>query len=211
MNDDWRLRIEMRDPGRARGLLERLDSSELEHKLEASFRDRVIVSRENSMVFCYTGAREQAEGVEQLARRLADEHGWELDVELRHWHPAAESWEEPDKPLPSSDAERAAEHAELIARERSEPQPEFEVRVECSSGQVAREVAERLAAEGIPNVQRASYVLVGAPDEDSANALAERLRAEAPADSTVTAEGTAASVLAAVGPNPFAIFGGLGG
>ena len=85
------------------------------------------------------------------------------------------------------------------------------MRVECSSRQAARELADKLREEGLPNVQRANYVLVGASDEDAAKALAERLRAEAPPDSTVTAEGTFNAVLAKVGPNPFAIFGGLGG
>jgi hypothetical protein len=211
MNDDWRLRIDVHEPSRARRLVERLDSSELAHELETSFRDRVIVSRENSTLFLYAGTRAQAEQAQQLARLVAGEHRWEVDFELRHWHPTAEAWEEPDTPLPSSDAERAAEHAELIARERSESQPEFEVRIECTSRQTARELADRLQAEGLSNVHRANYVLVAASDEDGASALADRLRAEAPPGSTVTAEGTFDAVLARVGPNPFAIFGGLGG
>lgn len=211
MNDDWRLRIDVHEASRARRLLEHLDAFELEHELETSFRDRVIVSREDSTVFCYTGAREQAERAEQLARRLAGEHGWEVDFELLRWHPEAESWEDPDKPLPASEAELASEHAELIAAERDQPLPEFEVRVECDSRQAARELAEKLAAEGLPSVHRARYVLVGAADEDAANTLAQRLRAEAPPGSKVTAEGTVGAVLARVGTNPFAVFGGLGG
>ena len=114
-------------------------------------------------------------------------------------------------PLPASDAEQAAEHAERIASERAEPLPGFEVRIECSTRKAARELADRLDKEGLPNVQRARYVLVGAADEDSAKALAERIRTEAPAGSTVTAEGTFNAVLAEVGPNPFAIFGEMGG
>ncbi len=211
MNDDWRLRIEVHEPETARRLLERLDSSELEHKLETSFGDRVVVSREGSTVFCYAGAREQAEQARAVTERLAGEHGWQIDAELLHWHPTAEAWEDPDKPLPTSDAEQAAEHAQLIARERSEHQPEFEVRVECDSRQAAQELAERLRSEGLSSVHRAAYVLVGAADEDSATALADRIRAEAPPGSTVTAEGTVAAVMSAVGPNPFSVFGGLAG
>jgi hypothetical protein len=55
-------------------------------------------------------------------------------------------------------------------------------------------------------------LLVGATDEDAANALADRLRAEAPPGATVTAE---VSQRAAWDDDPgrgsFAIFGGLGG
>jgi hypothetical protein len=211
MSDDWRLTIDVHDPSRARRLLDRLNASEIEHELESSFHDRVIVSREHSTLYCYAGAPEQAERAEEVVRRLAAEHDWQLDIALHRWHETAERWEDPDVPLPATDAERAAEHAELIASERAQPEPEFEVRVECSTRRAARELADKLREEGLPNVHRARYVLVGASDEDSATALAERLRAEAPAGSTVRAEATASAVLADVGPNPFAIFGGLGG
>ena len=211
MNDDWRLRIDLREGGLAHGLIERLDASELEQKLETSFSDRVVVSREGSEVFFYAGAREQAEQAERLARSLAAEHDWGLDCELQRWHPVSESWESPDKPLPSSEPERAAEHAELIASERRDDYLEFEVRVECASRQAAIELTAKLRAEGLPVLHRFRFVVIGAPDEDSAAALAERIREQAPPDSTVTAEGTPAAALAKVGPNPFAIFGGMGG
>ncbi len=45
----------------------------------------------------------------------------------------------------------------------------------------AIELQERLRAEGIPSLRRWHYVLVGAPDEDAAATLAERISAEAPA------------------------------
>jgi hypothetical protein len=169
-----------------------------------------IVSRENSELFCYAGSREQAEKAEQLARAFAGEHGWELELELRRWHPDAEKWEEPDTPLPATDAQRAAEHAELIASER-EGEPEFEVRITCADRHQARELRETLRREGFPAVSRYNFVLVGASDEDSAQALTDRLGREAPEGSTVTAEATARAVLTAVGTSPFAVFGGLGG
>jgi hypothetical protein len=211
MNDDWRLRIDLHEGGLAHGLIERLDASELEQELERSFSDRVVVSREGSEVFFYAGAREQADQAERLARSLASEHDWGLDCELQRWHPDSESWEPADKPLPASAGERAAEHAELIASERREDYPEFEVRVECASRQEAVELTAKLREEGLPVVHRFRFVVVGAPDEDTASVLAERIRAQAPPGSTVTAEGTPAAVLAKVGPNPFAIFGGMGG
>jgi hypothetical protein len=51
----------------------------------------------------------------------------------------------------------------------------------------------------------------GATDEDSAKALAERIRNEAPAGSRVKVEGTWAAAYAERPPNPFAVLGGLGG
>ena len=215
MSDDWRLRIDVHEQSRARRLLQHVDATELEHQLETAFQDRVIVSREESTIFFYAGQREQAEQARKVAERFAQEHEWDVGLELRRWHPTAEAWEDPDKPLPTDEAERAAEHAELIADERRQAlgqgEPEFEVRVECGSRADAMALSQRLREEGLPNVQRFKYVIVGAADEDSANALARRIRAEAPEGSVVTAEGTLGAVLDEGGAaNPFAVFGGLG-
>ena len=215
MSDEWRLRIDVHEQGRVRRLLEHVDATELEHELETAFQDRVVVSNDGSTIFFYAGQREQAERGRQVARRFAEEQGWEVELELRRWHPTAEAWEDPDKPLPADDAQQAAEHAERIAGERrralSEGEPEFEVRVECASRADAVRLAEQLREEGLPSVQRFKYVVVGALDEDSARKLAQRIRAEAPEGSVVTAEGTLAAVLTEGGAsNPFAVFGGLG-
>src|SRR6516165_2838509 len=110
MSDDWRLTIDVHEPSRARRLMDRLDASELEHELESSFQDRVVVSRENTTLYCYAGTREQAERAESLARRLAAENDWQVDIALHRWNPTAERWEAPDVTLPASDAERQAEH-----------------------------------------------------------------------------------------------------
>ncbi|MBV8712907.1 MAG: hypothetical protein JOY56_14060, partial [Solirubrobacterales bacterium] len=139
-----------------------------------------------------------------------------VELELKRWHPEAEEWEDPEKPLPTSDAERAAEHARLIERERDETAErgyaEYEVKVHCSSHRDTVKLADWLREEGLPIAQRWKYLLVGASDEDAANALAERLRAEAPPGATVTAE---VSQRVAWDDDPgrgsFAMFGGLGG
>jgi hypothetical protein len=214
MSDDWRLLVDLHEESSAHKLTERLEARELEHDLEASFHDRIVVSRDGAEVFCYAGTREQAERTERLIRSLAAEHGWQLDCDLKRWHPSEEEWEDPDKPLPEGDAERAAERAKLIEKERqaaeSRGYPEFEVRVELASHHDAMQFVERLREEGLSPVHRWKYLLVGALDEDSAKALAERLRAEAPPGSKVSAEGTWKAIRAEQPPNPFAIFGGLG-
>ena len=56
-----------------------------------------------------------------------------------------------------------------------------------------------------------SYLLVGALDEDSANALALRLSSEVPSGATVKVEATGRAVLDERGANPFAVLGGLAG
>ncbi len=220
MSDDWRLRIDLADESQARELANRLAGFDREHDLKASFGDRVVVSRDGSEVFCYADTREQADAAERAIRSVADERSWQLTTELRRWHPVAEEWEGPDQPLPRTEAERSAEHEELVRSEReaSETQgfPDYEVRVKCRSRHDAQQLAERLKGEGIPSVHRWQFVVIGAPDEDSANALAERIRPELPPGSEVTAE-TSVQEIAAEAPgvtpfnNPFAVFGGLGG
>jgi hypothetical protein len=193
MNDDWRLQIDVDDEGSGASLTERLDAAELEHELSVAFHDRLIVSVDGPRVFVYAGTREQAEQARDLIATLAETHGWAAKVELTHWHPAAEEWEDPDRPLAQTG------------------EPEFEVRVDLPSHRDAAHFAELLQAEGLPAVRRWKYLVVGASDEDSARALATRLESEAPAGSKVSVEGSGQVAYAERPANPFAVFGGLGG
>jgi hypothetical protein len=215
MNDDWRLQADPHDPSHAALLTERLEARELEHDLSEAFHDRVIVSRDDATVFLYAGSREQIESARELLISLAQQHGWELDLDLRRWHPTAEDWEDPEKPLPTNEESRNAEHEALMAAERKQTEergyPEFEVRVDLPSHHDAHDFVRRLRGEGLPAVHRWRYLLVGATDEDNAKALAERIESEAPAGTHVKVEGTWKAAYNELPPNPFAIFGGLGG
>lgn len=221
MSDDWRLRVLLADDREARELADRLAAFTSAHDLGSSFGERVVVSRDGSEVFCYADTREQAEAAERAIRSLATEHRWQLNTELRRWHPVAEEWEDPDQSLPQTEAQQADEHAELVEHERQESLsqgfPDFEVRVKCATRHDADRLANRLSSEGIPNVHRWHFVVIGATDEDSANALAERVRSEAPAGTEVSAEAsvqeiaTEAPEVSTPYNNPFAVLGGLGG
>jgi hypothetical protein len=215
MNDDWRLDIRVHDPAHAGQMAEQMADWALQDELEAAFHDRVVISGDRHELFCYTASREQAERVKEMIGSLATEKGWQVDVELARWHPVAEEWEDPEKPLPDTQGDLAAEHAELISREREEASeqgyPDFEVRVHCRSRSDAIALGERLRAQGIPSIRRWHYVLVGATDEDAATALSERIAAESPPGAVVTTEGTGRAANAVRPGNPFAVFGGLGG
>lgn len=215
MNDDWRLQVDVREEGHAHALTERLDAEQLEHDLSAAFHDRVVVSRDGARVFLYAGTREQAERARDVIEAEAKQHGWTVDVDFCHWHPTAEDWEDPDKPLPENDAAKLAEHQALMSRELEETawsgHPEFEVRVDLPSRHDAVRFSEQLREESLPAVHRWKFLLVGAANEDMAKTLAERIRDEAPAGSRVNVEGTWAKAYAERPPNPFAVLGGLGG
>ncbi len=216
MSDDWRVKVDLLDEGAARSLTERLEAERLGEDVETAFGDRVIVSGEGANVYCYAGERAQAELAASAIRTIAADHDWKVEVSLARWHPDAEEWEDADVPLPSTDAERAAEHAQRVAKEREESAErgyaEYEVKVHCSSHRDTVKLADRLHDEGLPIVRRWKYLLVGARDEDAANALAERLRAEAPPGATVVAEVSQRAVWDDdPGRGSFAMFGGLGG
>jgi hypothetical protein len=215
MNDEWRLQIDVEDAGRAGSIAKRLAASELEHRLSEAFEDRLIVSVDGARIFAYAGTREQAELAREAIARLAEENGWKAEIALAHWHPLAERWEDPDKPLPQDDAARLAEHEELIAVERSElaerGAPEFEVRVDLPGHREAAEFAKRLRGEGLPVLRRWKYLVIGAADEDAADELAARIGEEAPEGSAVAVEGSGQVAWEERPPNPFAVFGGLGG
>jgi hypothetical protein len=215
MSDDWRLRISLHEGGHAHKLTEHLEASELEHDLETTFHDRLVVSRDGEELFCYAGSREQIEGAQDVVRALATEHGWHPELELRRWHESAEQWEDPDLPVAQDDAERAAEHGELVQREREEIEergyPEFEVRVQFASHHEAVAFAKKLTQEGLPTVRRWKYLVIATTDEDAANALAARIRTEAGPGSTVIVEGSGQVAYDERPPNPFWFLGGLGG
>ncbi len=215
MNDDWRLQVDFEQKHHVAHLIDHLDAFELDHDLSVAYEDRVIVSRDGDRVFLYAGTRKQAEAARAHIEEAAAEHGWQPTVELRRWHPVAEEWEDPDKPLPESESSRSAEHEALIATERGEEReqgyPEFEVRMDFASRHEAAAAAERLRSEGLQTVHRARYLLIGATDEDSAKAMAERLQGELPAGTQVRTEGTLKAAWTERPANPYAIFGGLGG
>jgi hypothetical protein len=219
MPEDWRLRVDFGEEAGARELLTDFKARDLEHDLKNSFRDRVVVSRDGETVFCYAHTQEQASSVSQVVEALRARHGWTLRTELQRWHPIAERWESPDEALPETPAQREHEHAERIEDEREESReqgfPMFEVRVKCDSHSEATALARRLEAEGMPTVQRWQFVVVGATDQDSASALAERIRGEAPPGTEVMAEGSVQEVAQdapfATPFSPFSVFGGLGG
>ena len=191
--DDWRLRIDLGEeaPG---GLLGRLGV--LRSEARALTRDledqRLAVTHDDGTVFVYADSSLQLE----QARKVIDSELRDLRIEPKsivaeHWLADEERWD--DEPLDHyrEDETLAAGYAP------------WEVRIPCRSRDEARELADRLAAEGYGVVRRWSYVIAGTATREEAAALAQRLHGEVEPGGELVWETSPG--------NPFAIFGGLGG
>lgn len=216
MDDDWRLQIDLDDDGIGGKVADLMRSTELEHELAIDLRDGVIVSHEGETIYLYAATREPLDRARAALEKRLDGEGWQATLELRRWHPEADEWEDPDKPLPSTAAAKAAEHQELMETEDEETaarggRAEFEVSVKFPTYHEAREFAKRLRDEGLEPVRRWHYMVVGAADEDAAKELADRIRAEAPPDAEVKAEYSLHELWNERPPERFFWLGGLGG
>lgn len=172
---------------------------------------RVAVTHEQDHIFLYTDTYESAVLVREAVQATMTELGVEGTLTLWRWHPLEERWEDAKRPLPVSEAERAAEHARLRAQEDEESRqagyPEWEVRVTLPTHHDAIALAQTLQGEGIAVQRHWRHLLIGAEDEDRAQALAKRLRGEAPPGSEVHAEGVGQPIWESM--HPFAVFGGI--
>ncbi|HTA14668.1 MAG TPA: hypothetical protein VK781_07410 [Solirubrobacteraceae bacterium] len=214
MHDEFRIRVEIGHEQVAK-LLSALESVERDGELGAPSPGHIAVSHEQGHVFLYADSSEEAARARAAVERILSEQHIDATLSAWRWHPQEDRWEDASLPLPSTDAERAAEHERLEQLETQESTQTghagWEVRVTLPTHYDARSFAERLGAEGIPVRRHWRHLTLGTQDEDEAHALAARLRSEAPQGSTLEVEGNAwdAWVELQRPARPFAIFGGL--
>lgn len=207
MHDEFRVEVvQVPEPER---LLDALRHVERE---QASSLPRLAVTHDGDRVFLYADSESAAEQGRAALEQALAAAGLDGTPSVTRWHPLEERWEDAAKPLPSTDAERAVEHARLEEEETEESEqagyPEWEVRVTLPTHHDARSFAERLRGEGITVAQHWRHLLVGAEDEDAAAALAQRIRTEAPAGSEIHTEGNGLPYWQML--HPFAYLGGIG-
>jgi hypothetical protein len=192
-NDDWRITIEVEEE-HAPGFLDRLtgdlgsEARELANKLQAH---RLAVSRDENTIYVYAATRAAAEQAHAVVEAVLREQGIEASTSrVEHWLDEEDRWD--DEP-PGETWEQ---------EELDRGFAPWEVRVECASQQEARELADRLEAEGYKPERRFQYLIVGAASREDADALAKRVHGEVEPGGELVYE---------VEPsNPFAIFGGMG-
>ncbi len=191
MAEDFRLTVTFPDDS-GTDLAASLSEHELEDEARKKLGAGISVSADGPNVFLYADTREAADGAKSIVETILEKEGAKAAVTLARWHPLAEEWEPVDAPMPQTAAEREAEHEKLEAQDTADSltsgYAEWEVLVALPNHGDAVELAERLESEGIPVTRRWKHLIVGADDEDEANALAARLRDEAPTGSEFTVE-----------------------
>jgi hypothetical protein len=195
VSDDWRIRIDVGDEQRAATLLERLgvgvtgEAAELAHELEDK---RLAVSRDENEIFVYADSQAAAEAARKVVEAELQAHDVPATISgVEHWLAAEERWDDelPDETWEQEEVERGY--------------APWEVRVECKTHGEARELADRLEAEGYGVERRFRYVIAGCATREDADALAARLHGQVePGGELVWETGSG---------NPFAVFGGLFG
>jgi hypothetical protein len=191
--DDWRLRIELTEVG---GLLDRLraglstEAGELAKELE---EHRLAVTHDDDTVFVYAASLRQVEQAQAVVEAELRELRLQPElVVVEHWLVDEDRW---DDEAPGADGDE-----DVLARGYAP----WEVRVACRDAAAARELADRLEAEGYGVVRRWRYVLAGTASRQDADALAERVHGEVEPGGELVWEVTPR--------NPFAlVLGGLGG
>jgi hypothetical protein len=215
MAEDWRVTVVMEAEGHAAQLVAALHAHEIEGEGRARLGERIAVSASGKRVFLYADTEGAAREAEKVVMEILRADGVRGESTLERWHHDEEVWEDASKALPSTPAEKRAEHERLEKQETADSRAtgiaEWELRFEFASHHDARAFAERLAGEGFTHLARRwKFLIVGTSDEDDARAWAERLKAELPAGATIHVEPGGGLAWEYMPRNPFAIMGGLG-
>ena len=191
-NDDWRITIEVEG---AKDVANRLSgdlSAEAQELADDLQGRRLSVSVDDETLFIYCNSPGDAEKARAVVEAELRVNGIEARTStVEHWLDAEERWD--DEP-PTETWEQ---------EELDEGYAPWEVRVQCSSNEQARELAAQLETEGYKPLRQFHHLIVGAASHEDAEALAQRLHGEVAVGGDVVLEAMSDM------PHPFAIFGGL--
>jgi hypothetical protein len=170
--EEWRVEVDLDDERHGFPLSERLHARHVDEDARERLGGRVIVTRDGPRLFLYTASAAGAREAERVVRDLLAADGLTADVAITRWDEAADDWRPPSEPA-GAEPEAGAGHVDH----------DWFVVAEPPDG--ADRLADRLRADGLAVERRWRYLLIGANGEEDANAIAERVRAEAGPDATV--------------------------
>jgi hypothetical protein len=192
--DEWRVEVDLDDPDHGYTLSERLRSLDIDAEASNRLGGRVTVTRDGPKMFLYTRSEAAAREAERVARELVDADDLSAGIRLTRWHPIEEAWKDASVPLPQTERERVAEYERREAAEQREAEREgeydWEVRVDLPTLRDTHDLAERLRSEGLDVKRRWKHLLVGAPTEERAAEIGERIESEVPEGTEVHIETT---------------------
>jgi len=211
--EDWRVKVDLHEEELGTVFVRWLKEHSLEDELADRLRGRVVVSRNDDKYFLYANARDQADAAREVVDRFLAEHQVQADVEVQRWHEVAEDWEEASLALPESPEEIEAEHQRRVELERRESaeagMDEWEVQITLPDHRSTKALADKLEGEGVKVSRRWRHLVIPAPSEDDGSELAERIRAEAPADASIEVVGAYGEIVANRPYSGFSLFGGF--
>ena len=159
--DDWRVSISFADRLQAARAKARYKVADYARRRLGT---SIAMGAGGAQVFLYAGSETAAREAERIAREVLAGHHFQAELAIDRWHPAEQAWEDPDVPMPRTDAERRAEHERLMAEETAESSAagaaQWQVRAELPSHQEAVALAARLRDEGRPVIRRWTFLVV---------------------------------------------------
>jgi len=189
---DWRVTISLTGQAHVEQARQSFSEQEVEEDVRQRLGRNIVVGAGDSQIFLYAGTELAATEAERTAREVLGKLGIEAEFALHRWHPIEEEWQSPDVAMPQTEAEREAEHQRLEDAETADSVAAgsglWQARVELESHREAVALAHKLKGEGYSVVRRWKFLVVGANNEDDAQALAEHIGQEAPSGATVCAE-----------------------
>jgi hypothetical protein len=182
--DDWRVELELDDEQHGYSLGERLRALDLDDEARKRLGRHVVVTRQGSKLFLYTGTDDEAEEAARVVRELASAEGLSAEIRTTRWHPVEEDWVDASVPLPETESDRALERRRRDEREQREVDEggayDWHVHVRAPDRAEAAALEQRLLDDALPAKRRWRYVTIGALTEEQAETLAARARSELP-------------------------------
>jgi hypothetical protein len=191
--DEWRVEVALDEEQNGATLSEALHHLKLDNEARKLLGGSVIVTRDGRFVFIYAWHEGSAQQAEHVVKNLMQDQKLAGEVRLMRWHPVAEEWKDASEQLPEDEAARAqevheAEHEGSAEAHRYGEYP-WEVVIDLPHIRDTVPLAKKLREEGLPVKRHFRYLLVGAPSEDRAIEVGQRLEGEAPEGARIGVRG----------------------
>jgi hypothetical protein len=191
--DEWRVEVALDEDHNGATLSEALNHLQVDNEARKLLGGSVVVTRDGRFVFIYAWHEESAQEAERVVKNLMQDQKLAGQVRLMRWHPVADEWKDVSEPLPDDEAARVQEmhEAEHEGNEEAHRYGEYpwEVVIDLPHIRDGQSLAKKLREEGLPVKRHFRYLLVGAPSEDKAIEVGERLEGEAPEGARIGVRG----------------------